>query len=268
MLCLLTPLTVDHLPYKEHNMTDTIKISELPELSTIKESTIIPVVDSGLNKTISGGTLRNYISGLPGQAGPTGPRGSTGQQGFTGSQGLTGFVGSRGAAGAVGATGFVGARGFTGSAGADAIWQFRGTYNNTVAYALGDIVTYQGQTWYRLTGDNQAVGFPPGVGNSYWNLIAARGNDGAVGAVGFVGSRGIIGFTGSAGAGFTGSAGVKGDTGIQGLQGPTGPKGDTGATGPQGLLGPVGPAGAVVYDGGTPSTDFSVGININCGGVV
>jgi len=34
-----------------------------------------------------------------------------------------------------------------------------------------------------------------------------------------------------------------------------------------GQTGPSGPAGTVVYDGGTPSTDFSAGININCGGV-
>jgi hypothetical protein len=34
-----------------------------------------------------------------------------------------------------------------------------------------------------------------------------------------------------------------------------------------GTGGPTGPAGAVVYDGGRPNTDFSVGINMNCGGV-
>jgi hypothetical protein len=34
-----------------------------------------------------------------------------------------------------------------------------------------------------------------------------------------------------------------------------------------GQAGPSGPVGTVVYDGGTPFTDFSAGININCGGV-
>ncbi len=36
-----------------------------------------------------------------------------------------------------------------------------------------------------------------------------------------------------------------------------------------GVAGPTGPtlAGVVVYDGGEPDTDFSVGLNINCGGV-
>lgn len=45
-----------------------------------------------------------------------------------------------------------------------------------------------------------------------------------------------------------------------------GPVDGFGGTGPQG---PPGPAGAVIYDGGTPSTDFSVGVGIylNCGGV-
>jgi len=34
-----------------------------------------------------------------------------------------------------------------------------------------------------------------------------------------------------------------------------------------GSIGPQGPAGTVVYDGGLPSTDFSAGVNIDCGGV-
>jgi hypothetical protein len=34
-----------------------------------------------------------------------------------------------------------------------------------------------------------------------------------------------------------------------------------------GPTGPQGPIGVVVYDGGRPDTDFSVGVNINCGGV-
>ena len=191
-------------------MTDTIKISELPELATIKESTIIPVVDSGLNKTISGGTLRNYISGLPGQAGPTGPRGTAGQQGYTGSQGISGYVGSRGPVGATGISGYNGARGYTGSAGTDALWNFLGVYGNTIAYAEGSVVTYQSQTWYRLGVDNQAVGFAPGISNSYWRLIAAKGADGAAGTEGYVGSRGIVGYTGSTGVGYTGSIGPTG----------------------------------------------------------
>ena len=63
-----------------------------------------------------------------------------------------------------------------------------------------------------------------------------------------------------------------GDTGPQGPQGPQGVQGEVGPQGPQGPKGdrgPTGPtiSGVVVYDGGLPSTDFSVGLNINCGGV-
>ena len=43
-----------------------------------------------------------------------------------------------------------------------------------------------------------------------------------------------------------------------------GRQGDTGETGPQGEQGPV---GTVRFDGGTPDTDFSAGVNIDCGGV-
>lgn len=63
-------------------------------------------------------------------------------------------------------------------------------------------------------------------------------------------------------------SGYWGSVGQTGAIGGTGYAGSIGAEGPIGPLGPQGPAGAVVYDGGTPSTDFSVGVNINCGGVI
>lgn len=65
--------------------------------------------------------------------------------------------------------------------------------------------------------------------------------------------------------GYWGSVGTTGATGFSGSFGFSGSVGLTGATG---NVGPTGPAGTVVYDGGSPSTDFSVGVNINCGGVV
>jgi len=58
-----------------------------------------------------------------------------------------------------------------------------------------------------------------------------------------------------------GAQGPQGPSGATGPQGPSGPSG-----GPQGPQGPSG-VGVVTYDGGTPYTDFSVGLNINCGGV-
>ena len=257
-------------------LDNTIKISELPELSTIRESTIIPVVDSGLNKTISGGTLKSYISSTPGMAGPTGPRGPQGPYGYTGSIGVKGYTGSVGPAGATGQPGYTGARGYTGSAGQDALWLFRGAYVNTTAYNEGDIVTYLGQSWYRKAGDNTVVGFAPGVANSYWQLVAAKGSDGATGAQGSPGTQGQVGYTGSAGIGYTGSHGISGASGAQGYTGSqgsigaTGPTGANGAIGATGATGPQGPTGQVnanvVFDGGGANTVFSSSITIDGGG--
>jgi len=84
---------------------------------------------------------------------------------------------------------------------------------------------------------------------------------------------GDIGDTGPQGPqGPQGPDGPQGPQGVAGPQGPGGSNGDTGPQGPQGpsgAAGPTGPtiAGVVVYDGGEPDTDFSVGLNINCGGV-
>ena len=65
------------------------------------------------------------------------------------------------------------------------------------------------------------------------------------------------------------SGNLRGSQGVQGIQGPAGSGTGTGngAQGIQGIQGTTGATGAVVYDAGTPTTDFSVGININCGGV-
>jgi hypothetical protein len=100
------------------------------------------------------------------------------------------------------------------------------------------------------------------------------GPSGLNGDAGPQGPQGPIGLNGDIGPqGPTGPSGANGSEGPQGPQGPAGTNGDPGPTGPSGAngsagpQGPQGPVGVVVYDGGTPSTDFSVGLNINCGGV-
>lgn len=93
----------------------------------------------------------------------------------------------------------------------------------------------------------------------------ATGPTGPQGPQGDQGPQGIQGETGPQGP--QGDTGPQGPQGIQGETGPQGPQGETGPQGPQGETGSPGPAGVVVYDGGTPSTDFSVGVNIDCGGV-
>ena len=70
-----------------------------------------------------------------------------------------------------------------GENGADAIWNFTGAYGGGVAYAVGDIATYEGQTWYRVNSNGGNVGDTP-VEGTFWTLLAAEGADGAPGAAG------------------------------------------------------------------------------------
>jgi hypothetical protein len=94
-------------------------------------------------------------------------------------------------------------------------------------YLSFDSVTVESD---RLYYDTETKKMVIGIGNGQYETLSF-GTGGGSGN-GFTGSQGIIGFTGS--RGYTGSQGI---------------------------------TGAVVYDAGTPYTDFSVGININCGGV-
>lgn len=70
---------------------------------------------------------------------------------------------------------------------------------------------------------------------------------------------------GPTGPSVTGPAGAAST--VTGPTGPAGYIGSDGATGPTGPTGVKGDLGTVVYDGGTPYTDFTVGLNMNCGGV-
>jgi hypothetical protein len=114
-----------------------------------------------------------------------------------------------------------------------------------------------------------------GSGDGYTGSKGDIGYTGSKGDIGYTGSKGDIGFTGSQGIigpiGYTGSAGGGGSgdgyTGSKGDIGFTGSQGDTGFTGSQGFTGSRGINSAVIYDAGTPYTDFSIGVNINCGGV-
>ena len=163
----------------------------------------------------------------------TGDIGDTGPQGPQGPQGAQGNVGPQGPQGIIGPQGPQGSQGDVGPQG------------------------------------------PQGV-------IGPQGPQGAQGDVGPQGPQGVIGPQGPQGLpgphgetgpqGPQGPDGPQGPQGVAGPQGPGGSNGDTGPQGPQGpsgAAGPTGPtiAGVVVYDGGEPDTDFSVGLNINCGGV-
>ena len=82
-------------------------------LSTLTDTTILPVVDSatGQNKKITGIALKNYIGTV------MGPTGATGASGFIGSNGVDGATGATGPTGNAGATGPAGTNGATGATG-------------------------------------------------------------------------------------------------------------------------------------------------------
>jgi hypothetical protein len=94
----------------------------------------------------------------------------------------------------------------TGEGGTLVVTKFDGDFE------IGDVVTYEGETWYCYTAYtfNPASPQYPAVGSTYWQLIAAKGADGADGADGDIGPAGPVGPTGP--------------TGLTGLTGPTGPE--------------------------------------------
>jgi len=89
---------------------------------------------------------------------------------------MPGAKGDQGDAGAVGPQGPQGETGATGPAGSDAIWYYNGEYNPGASYVIGDVVTYEGQTWYRKHANGGNVGDTPSEG-PFWDLIAAKGLD-------------------------------------------------------------------------------------------
>jgi hypothetical protein len=123
---------------------------------------------------------------------------------------MPGAKGDQGDAGSVGPQGPQGETGETGPAGVDAVWYYNGAYNPGAAYAVGDIVTYDGQTWYRKNANGGNVGDTPSEG-LFWDLIAAKGEPGL--------------------NGLEGEQGPQGEQGIQGEQGPQGEQGIQGEPG-------------------------------------
>jgi hypothetical protein len=71
-----------------------------------------------------------------------------------------------------------GADGTNGTNGADALWNYVGEYSGGASYAVGDVVTFDGQLWYRYNANGGNVGDTPSPG--LWNLLAAKGADGGL----------------------------------------------------------------------------------------
>jgi hypothetical protein len=87
---------------------------------------------------------------------------------------MPGAVGDKGDEGAVGPRGQQGETGLQGPAGADALWSYNGEYNPGAGYAVGDVVTFDGQLWYRKNSNGGNVGDTPSEG-LFWDLLAAKG---------------------------------------------------------------------------------------------
>jgi hypothetical protein len=89
---------------------------------------------------------------------------------------MPGAVGDKGDEGAPGPQGPQGQTGQTGQNGQDALWFYNGEYNSGAGYVVGDVVTYDGQLWYRKHANGGNVGDTPSQG-FIWDLIAAKGAD-------------------------------------------------------------------------------------------
>lgn len=89
---------------------------------------------------------------------------------------MPGAVGDKGDPGETGPQGPQGQTGQTGQNGQDALWNYNGAYNPGAGYAVGDVVTYEGQTWYRKHANGGNVGDTPSQG-IFWDLVAAKGID-------------------------------------------------------------------------------------------
>jgi hypothetical protein len=108
------------------------------------------------------------------------------------------LVGPAGPAGPTGAPGLPGDPGDPGVDGEDALWNFTGVYDVGASYAVGDIATYDGKTWYRLNSNGGNVGDTPDEG-IFWTLLADTGAQGLPGDTGPTGPQGLGGTSASFG---------------------------------------------------------------------
>jgi hypothetical protein len=113
-------------------------------------------------------------AGAPGAQGPIGSQGPSGAAGSQGPQGLTGAQGPQGQPGADGQAGAQGPAGPQGAAGLQGVsgLSSRGPWDSTVAYALNDVTSDQGQT-YRCA---YPRGTPSNTFNFYFTADSGSGN--------------------------------------------------------------------------------------------
>lgn len=125
-------------------------------------------------------------------------------------------------------------------------WQSEWT--GGASYKKGDGLQYNGSSYICLQEHvASTINAPPN--DSFWSLMATKGDKGDYGNTGPQGIPGPVGATGPQGIpGPVGAAGPQGIPGPVGATGPQGIPGPVGATGPQGIQGPAGSSGIQVYD--------------------
>jgi hypothetical protein len=101
--------------------------------------------------------------------------------------------------GSQGTQGEQGPAGSTGPAGDDALWNYTGAYNLGASYAVGDVVTYNGELFYRKHSNGGNSGDTPFAASSFWDLLAAKGEQGPAGPTGSTGAQGVAGPAGPQG---------------------------------------------------------------------
>ncbi len=167
------------------------------------QSAVDVTASSGDSVAVSVGLAAELVavtvspSGAPGPTGPQGPQGSP----ATAIEVGTVTTGEPGTDVTVTATPSNSGNTVTldfeiprGDVGADALWNFRGAYSGGESYAVGDVATHNGETWYRLNANGGNTGDTPAEG-TFWTKLAAKGNDGSGGGGGAVSS--VAGRTGA-----------------------------------------------------------------------
>ena len=125
--------------------------------------------------------------------------------------------------------------------------KWRGEWTDGESYKKGDGLQYNGSSYISLQEHAASITNTP-PNDSFWSLMATKGDKGDEGPIGPQGIPGPVGATGPQGL-----PGPVGATGPQGVPGPVG------AVGPQGIPGPVGAMGPQGIQG--PGASDSCGIN-------
>lgn len=165
-----------------------------------------------------------------------------------------------------GPNGLQGIQGRQGNTGTSFLWSSE--WDPGTTYPLNYVVSYQNSSYIKVADGGS---FPIPTNNTYWNLMASKGQNGIQGLTGIQGSygvQGILGLQGSQGVqgrsiqgntGLQGNTGIQGRTGTQGFNGDIGARGLQGFTGTQGLTGTQGTTSGITYKPGIPANQNSSG---------